>query len=189
MGAVEKLESVQVSGELEGDEKRLEELVRTQRGRVFGLCHSYADNRADADDLVQEVFLRAHRGLSGFRGDASLSTWTYRIAVNVCLNWVSSKKRLLEELPDDLVDRAPSPAERLSRSETSAAVREAVRKLPQRQRVTLVLRVYQELSHKEIADVMSCSVGTAKANFFFALKNLRKQLEAGSGRLFSGGGQ
>ena len=71
----------------------------------------------------------------------------------------------------------PSPSERLGRSETAEAVRGAVLQLPDRQRMTLVLRIYEELSHKEIADVMGCSIGTAKANFFFALKNLRKMLE------------
>ena len=137
-----------------------------------------------AEDLVQEVFLRAYRGLAGFRGEARLSTWVYRIAVNVCLNWVSSHKRQVEELPADLVDPGPSPVERLGRKQATAAVRAAVVKLPERQRLTLVLRVYQELTHKEIADIMDCSVGTVKANFFFAWKNRRKYLEAESSKLF-----
>ena len=169
------------------DETRtFDDLVRTHRGRVYGLCYRYAGNRADAEDLAQEVFLRAYRGLSGFRGEASLSTWVYRIAVNVCLNWVSSRKRRVEELPADLVDPGPSPMERLGRKEASAAVLTAVARLPERQRMTLVLRVYQELTHKEIGDIMDCPVGTAKANFFFALKNLRKYLEAESSKLFDG---
>jgi RNA polymerase sigma-70 factor (ECF subfamily) len=163
-----------------------DELVRTHRGRVYGLCYRYAGNAADAEDLAQEVFLRAYRGLPGFRAEASFSTWVYRIAVNVCLNWVSSRKRDDHELPPDLVDPGPSPVEQLSRREASAAVRRAVGKLPGKQRLTLVLRVYQELSHKEIAEVMGCPVGTAKANFFFALKNLRKQLQSESDKLFGG---
>jgi len=76
--------------------------------------------------------------------------------------------------------------ERLGRKETSAAVRTAVARLPERQRMTLVLRVYQELSHKEIGDIMDCPVGTAKANFFFALKNLRKYLETEESDFFNG---
>ena len=182
MSAAEKLEFV-----VETDETQaFDDLVRTHRGRVYGLCYRYAGNPADAEDLAQEVFLRAYRGLSGFRGEASLSTWVYRIAVNVCLNWVSSGKRRVEELPEDLVAPGPSPLERLGRKETSAAVRTAVARLPERQRMTLVLRVYQELSHKEIGDIMDCPVGTAKANFFFALKNLRKYLETEESDFFNG---
>jgi len=181
VSAAEKLEFV-----VETDASQtFDDLVRTHRGRVYGLCYRYAGNPADAEDLAQEVFLRAYRGLSGFRGEASLSTWIYRIAVNVCLNWISSRKRRVEELPADLADPGPSPMERLGRKETSEAVQTAVSRLPERQRMTLVLRVYQELSHKEIGDIMDCPVGTAKANFFFALKNLRKYLEAEESRLFN----
>jgi RNA polymerase sigma-70 factor (ECF subfamily) len=179
----EKLEFVVAP---QDDTRTFDELVRTHRGRVFGLCYRYAGNSADAEDLVQEVFLRAYRGLPGFRGEASLSTWVYRIAVNVCLNWVASNKRHVEEIPGDLVDPRPSPVERLGGKEASAAVRAAVGKLPEKQRMTLVLRVYQELTHKEVAEVMGCPVGTAKANFFFALKNLRKYLDSESGRFFDG---
>ena len=161
------------------DDTTFDELARTYRTRIFGLCYRYTGNRADAEDLVQDVFLRAYRGLGGFRGDSQLSTWLYRIAVNTCLSWVQKKRFVTEGLSETLPDPKPSPADRLGRRETASAVRTALSKLPERQRMTLVLRVYQELSHKEISEVMDCSVGTAKANFFFALKNLRKQLEHG----------
>ena len=161
-----------------GDEtETFEQLVRSHRRRVYGVCYRYVGNRADAEDLAQEVFLRAYRGLSGFRGEAGFSTWIYRITVNTCLSWLSSRKHTAEELPRELVDPGLSPAERLGRRETSELVQAAVLRLPDRQRMTLVLRVYEELTHKEIAEVMGCPVGTAKANFFFALKNLRKLLD------------
>ena len=186
MSAPEKLELVVAPPDEISETQTFDDLVREHRGSVYGLCYRYAGNRADAEDLAQEVFLRAYRGLSGFRGEASLSTWVYRIAVNVCLNWVSLRKRRVEELPADLVDPGLSPMERLGRKEATAAVHMAVARLPERQRLTLVLRVYQELTHKEIADIMDCPVGTAKANVFFALKNLRKYLEAEAGNLFDG---
>jgi RNA polymerase sigma-70 factor (ECF subfamily) len=191
VSAAEKLDFVVARRDDTGPDEpdkinRLDELVRSHRGRVFGLCYRYAGNRADAEDLVQETFLRAYRGLPGFRGDANLSTWVYRIAVNVCLNWVSTQKPRTEELSEELVDPSPSPAQQLGTNQTSAVVREAIGRLPERQRITLLLRVYQELSHKEISEVMDCPVGTAKANFFFALKNLRKQFESDSGKLAGG---
>ena len=105
VSVAEKLEFVVAP---QNETETFDELVRTHRGRVYGLCYRYSGNSADAEDLAQEVFLRAYRGLAGFRGDASLATWVYRIAVNVCLNWVSARPRPASELPHDLGDPAPS---------------------------------------------------------------------------------
>ena len=77
----ERMPSTESGGLSESE--RFEALVGAHRGKVYGLCYRYAGNAADAEDLTQEVFLRAFRGLPGFRGDANLSTWVYRIAVNV----------------------------------------------------------------------------------------------------------
>ena len=153
-----------------------ERLVRSERKNIYGLCYRYCGNHADAEDLTQEAFTRAFRGLSNFRGDSSFSTWMYRIAVNVCLNWVSSRKAITFELTDDVVDAKPTPVEQASKSETRSTVREAVSQLPEKQRMALVLRVYEELPHKEIAKIMECSVSTSKTHFFFALKNLKRKL-------------
>jgi RNA polymerase sigma-70 factor (ECF subfamily) len=164
---------------LSGDTEAFDALARAYRGRLLGLCFRYTGNREDADDVAQDALLRAYRGLAGFRGDASFRTWLYRIAVNACLNWTAARRwraapaEELEAIPDP----SPTPAERLARREEEGWVRRAVAGLPERQRITLLLRVYEDLSHKEIAEVMGCSVGTVKANFFFALKNLRKRLE------------
>jgi RNA polymerase sigma-70 factor (ECF subfamily) len=83
----------------------------------------------------------------------------------------------VEPLPEHLPDPAPGQIEGLSRSERSRTVREALAHLPEKQRMTLVLRTYHGLSHREISELMGSSIGTTKANFFFALRNLRKVLE------------
>ena len=155
-----------------------ESLLRGHRSRIRGICLRYTGNAADSEDLVQEAFLRAYRGLPNFRGESRFSTWLYRITVNVCLNWIASRKPRAEAISDDLEieDPGPSPSERLEDRQTAAAIREAVARLPERQRMTLVLRVYEDLSHREISEIMGGSVGTAKANLFFALKNLKKLL-------------
>jgi RNA polymerase sigma-70 factor (ECF subfamily) len=154
------------------------ELARTYRRRIFGTCYRYTANREDAEDLVQEVLLRVYRGLPEFRGEARFRTWLYKITANTCLSWVAGSRRAVRaSVPDDLVDPSPSPSERLYAREVAKSVRLAVQKLPGRQRMTLVLRVYEELSYREISEIMECPVGTAKANFFFALKNLKKYLE------------
>ena len=157
-------------------------VVERYRRPVYQVCYRFVSNHEDASDLSQDVFLRAFRGLKAFRGQAALSTWLYRIAVNACLNRVAVKKPLdgatSEPLETrDLVDvHADSPSERLLRDERGARVRAAIAQLPDKQRTTLILRTYQELSHQEIADVMGSSVGAVKANFFHALANLKKIL-------------
>jgi RNA polymerase sigma-70 factor (ECF subfamily) len=142
------------------------------------LCYRFVGNHEDASDLSQEVFLRAFRGLSRFRQQSSLSTWLYRIAVNVCLNRVSAKSLPSEPIEDrQIVDaRTPSPSERIMTAERAAKVRAAIAQLPRKQQAALVLRVYHELSHQEIASMLGSSVGAVKANFFHALGNLRKLL-------------
>jgi RNA polymerase sigma-70 factor, ECF subfamily len=145
---------------------------------VYQVCYRFAGNHEDASDLSQEAFVRAWRGLKKFRGQAALSTWLYRIAVNVCLNRVSRTKPEMEPLGDDrFVDQQTNePGSELIRGERALAVRRAIAELPDKQRATLILRTYHELSHQEIAQILGSSVGAVKANFFHALANLKKIL-------------
>ena len=128
--------------------------------------------------MSQDVFLRAYRGLRKFRGQSSLSTWLYRIGVNVCLNRVSIKTPPNEPIDSQqYVDtRNESPDERVLRDERAVRVRAAVARLPEKQRAALILRTYHDMSHQEIADVVGSSVGAVKANVFHALQNLKKLL-------------
>ena len=153
-------------------------IVERHRRAVYQLCYRFVSNHEDASDLSQDVFVRAFRGLKNFRGQSSLATWLYRIGVNVCLNRVSVKTPKTESIDDrQHVDtRSDSPADRVLRSERAERVRQAIAHLPTKQRATLVLRMYHEMSHQEIADVLGSSVGAVKANFFHALGNLKKLL-------------
>lgn len=153
-------------------------IVERHRRSVYLLCYRFVSNHEDASDLSQDVFLRAYRGLRSFRGQSSLATWLYRIGVNVCLNRVAAKKLPSESIDDrQFVDeRAESAPDRLLKNERGARVRAAIAQLPRKQRAALVLRMYHEMSHQEIADVLGSSVGAVKANFFHALGNLKKLL-------------
>jgi RNA polymerase sigma-70 factor, ECF subfamily len=156
-------------------------IVERHKRSVYQLCYRFVGNHEDASDLSQDVFLRAYRGLRSFRGQSSLGTWLYRIGVNVCLNRVNAKTPLAnatEPVDDQRVvdDRIESAPERLLREERGERVRAAIAALPRKQRVTLVLRMYHEMSHQEIADVLGSSVGAVKANFFHALNNLKRAL-------------
>src|SRR5439155_8406676 len=142
------------------------------------LCYRFVGNHEDASDLSQDVFIRAYRGLDRFRGQSSLGTWLYRIAVNVSLNKVSAKPPQTEPIDSrpHLDSRAVDPGAELIRGERAAQVRAAIACLPKKQRATVILRVYHELSHEEIAGVLGRSVGAVKANFFHALGNLKRLL-------------
>ena len=104
--------------------------------------------------------------------------------MNTCLNFRSSRRAVTEELPAAIEDRASSALSRLQGEEEARRVRRAVGRLPERQRATLILKVYHELTHQEVAQILGSSVGTVKANLFHALGNLRKLLgRADSGSL------
>jgi RNA polymerase sigma-70 factor (ECF subfamily) len=153
-------------------------IVERHRHTVYQLCYRFVGNHEDASDLAQDVFLRAYRGLGKFRGQSTLATWLHRIAVNVSLNRVSAKTLPTEPIDEQqYVDtRAASATDRLLQDERAALVRRAIADLPSRQRTTLILRMYHEMSHQEIANALGSSVGAVKANFFHALNNLKKLL-------------
>jgi RNA polymerase sigma-70 factor, ECF subfamily len=166
---------------LAGDRTAFDVLVARHQKAVYQLCYRFVPHHDDASDLAQDVFVRAWKGLSRFKGDAAFTTWLYRITVNVCLSRVTAKRPInapveeLERLEDVQTD---APGTSLRRAERAEAVRRAIHALPEKQRATLVLRIYHELPHQQIAEILGSSVGAVKANFFHALGNLRKLLGA-----------
>jgi len=166
---------------LDGDATAFDIIVERHKRSVYQLCYRFVGNHEDASDLSQDVFLRAYRGMRGFRGRSTLATWLYRIGVNVCLNRVSAKATLgtlTEPIAErQFIDiRAESPSQLMLKDERAARVRAAIAQLPRKQRATLILRTYHEMSHQEIADALGSTVGAVKANFFHALRNLKKLL-------------
>jgi len=138
-----------------GEREAFDRLVEKYQRDVYRLCYRYVNNHQDANDMAQEVFLKAYRALDRFRGDSSFSTWLYRIAVNTCLNFRASRKPEAAELPEALADK--------------------------KQRATLILKIYHDLTHEEVSAILGSTVGTVKANLFHALGNLRKMLVAEAG--------
>jgi RNA polymerase sigma-70 factor, ECF subfamily len=162
-----------------GRREAFDELVVRHRRAVYQLCHRFVGNHEDAADLAQDVFLRAYRALPQFKGDAAVGTWLHRIAVNVCLNKVGGRANRTEAIDERRAppSREPDAMSRLLSSERAGQVRAAVARLPPKQRATLILRVYQELPHQEIARILGSSVGAVKANFFHALHNLKRLMQ------------
>jgi RNA polymerase sigma-70 factor (ECF subfamily) len=178
VAAPERDDQSLVAASQAGDRDAFDEIVERHRRAVYQVCYRFVNNHEDASDLTQETFVRAWKGVRNFKGEAALSTWLYRIAVNVSLNRVSAKQLPTEPIETDrFVDtRADAPGASLYREERKAAVRRAIAELPDKQRAALILRTYHDMSHQEIADVLGTSVGAVKANFFHALANLKKIL-------------
>jgi RNA polymerase sigma-70 factor (ECF subfamily) len=172
---------------LAGRRDAFDVLVERHQRHVYQLCYRFAGNHEDASDLAQDVFIRAYRGLARFKGEASLGTWLHRIGVNVCLNRVGTKtpkpaalEPLLAASDERIAAMEESADAAVLRGERAGQVRAAIARLPKKQRATLILRVYHELPHEEIAGILGSSVGAVKANFFHALRNLEKLMrEAG----------
>jgi RNA polymerase sigma-70 factor, ECF subfamily len=163
---------------LRGERSAFDRLVERYQRDVYRLCYRYVNNHHDASDLAQEVFLKAYRALGRFRGDSSFSTWLYRISVNTCLNFRAARRLPAAELPEHIADERQGALDGLERDERSRQVRQAVTRLPDRQRATLILKIFHDLTHEEVAGILGTSVGTVKANLFHALANLRKLLAA-----------
>ena len=163
-----------------GRREAFDVIVERHRRPVYQLCYRFVGNHEDAADLAQDVFVRAFKGLRNFKGDSALATWLYRVGVNACLNRAAIKRPQTEpiEAVQHVDTRAVDPLDRVVRGEQAAVVRRAIRRLPPRQRATLMLRVYQDLSHDEIARILGSSVGAVKANFFHALGNLKRLIQS-----------
>ena len=163
---------------LAGQREAFDAIVDRHQRQVYQLCYRFVGNHEDASDLAQDVFIRAYRGLHSFKGQSAFSTWLYRIGVNVCLNRVGARAQKWTTLdaadqPDVREERADT---KILRAERAAVVRAAIARLPKKQRTALILRVYHELPHDQIAAIVGTSVGAVKANFFHALANLKKLL-------------
>jgi RNA polymerase sigma-70 factor (ECF subfamily) len=161
-----------------GDERAFDLLVEEHRRDVYRLSHRLLRNHADADDLAQETFLRAYRSLARFRGESVFRTWLTRIVLNLVADRRKSRATRqqvsLEDVPEKDLPR--TPASTFAGPILEEVLHRAVSQLPSRQKETLILRIFQEMKFQEIAAVMGCTVGTAKANFFHALKGLRDRV-------------
>ena len=157
-------------------------LVEQYKRPLYALAYDLTGNHHDAEDLSQEVFIKAYRGMDGFRGEAQVYSWLYRIAVNTFLNKRRKKALRFRQLWDDFSQRpsddGPHPeTDRQAEAEVIRGhVEAALRKLSPRERTAFVLRHYQDLSLREVADTMDVAEGTVKSLLFRAAKKLRTAL-------------
>ena len=187
-----------VARSMAGDNDSFNQLVRRWERPIFALAYRTLGREEDARDVCQETFLRAFRALSGFKGEAKFSSWLYRIALNLCRDWIRREKRApLVAIPDGMdaqelaIDRreTASVEDLAARAELSREVAAAMELLPAEQRTAIILKEYHGLTFQEIADLMSCPLSTAKTRVYQGLTSLRGHLTPleGLGTAHAGG--
>jgi RNA polymerase sigma-70 factor (ECF subfamily) len=191
IASMENTDKSLIDAHCQGDPAAFGELVRRYGDGVLGYLIKMSGNREQAEDLFHETFKRVHEKAHTFRGP-QFKGWLFRIATNVALDGIRRSKRtkaisLNQQLDYDnpnseqlsavvMADNSNNPSEQASKAEQTEQVRQAIRSLPSRQRATLVLAYYQQLSYTNVAEVMGCSVGTVKTQMFRALRTLADKL-------------
>jgi len=165
-----------------GDREAFGELVTRYQKKIYFLVLRFTGDGDEAWDISQEVFLRAYRGVENFRGGSSFKTWLYTIANNLLKNHCRrTGRRQFVPLDDREIPVEGDAMERVLTREMAETLRSAVEELPYKQRMALLLRVYDGLSHREIGEVLDCSEGSVKVNFHHALNGLRKKIKPDAG--------
>jgi RNA polymerase sigma-70 factor (ECF subfamily) len=167
-----------------GDAESFNQLILRWERPIYALAYRVIGREEDARDVCQETFLRAFRGLSAFKGQAKFSSWLYRIALNLCRDWIRREKRTpVVPTPEgvDVLDlavdeRSESIEDYVSRRDLSRAVARAMQALPEEQRTAIILKEYQGLTFQEIADLLGCPLSTVKTRLYQGLSVLRRQL-------------
>jgi RNA polymerase sigma-70 factor (ECF subfamily) len=160
-----------------GERRAFDELVRRHQRSIWRVARRYVRNDADASDVAQQTFVRAFRALDGFRGAASVRSWLYRIAINLSLNHMRDRGREQPaEIDEDRLPIGATGAQRLIDGEDAARMREAISELPPKQKMVLELRIFDELSFREVAELADCTENAAKVNFHYAVKRLKELL-------------
>ena len=171
-----------------GDKKAFDILVRKYQFKLTKLISRYVHDPSEVMDVAQEAFLKAYRALPGFRGESAFYTWLYRIGVNTAKNHLISQGRKPPNVDIDAEDASyfegeselkdyATPERLLVRDEIENTVRNAIEKLPEDLRVAITLRELDGLSYEEIAERMSCPVGTVRSRIFRAREAINNKLK------------
>jgi RNA polymerase sigma factor (sigma-70 family) len=155
------------------------EFIRLFQRPVYYYVRRMVLSHDDADDLTQQVFIKAWKGLDGFRGDSKLSTWLYRIAHNECISFLRSSKRILDVDIADMDHALGSALQAdvlFSGDEIQAKLQTAIASLPEKQKAVFIMRYYDELKYEEMSEITGTSVGALKASYHHAVQKIETYL-------------
>lgn len=156
-----------------GDARAYGELVERHQARVFATLRKITGDPDLAMDLAQDAFIRAWERLDRFEGRSAFSTWLYRIAVRLAYDALEHARRTAGRLDRDVADPAPGPDRHAERSVDAAELERRIAELPDMQRAVLVLRTYEELPYREIAEILGTTETSARVSFHYAITKLR----------------
>lgn len=168
-----------------GDQNAFKQLFEEYQHLVFNISYRMSGNQEEAEDATQDVFIKIYHAIGKFRGEAKLSSWIYRIAVNTCLkrerrkkleNWVSLEFLFQEKKTLQPVSPEKTPDQQIEMAEKERIVQKAIQSLPDRQKAALILQRYENLSYKEIATAMEISLSAVESLLHRGKENLTKKL-------------
>lgn len=169
---------------LNGDIEKFSYFIKEFQNEIFNLCFSIVKNRDDALDLTQEAFFLAYKNLKKFKGESSFSTWIYRIAYNLSINFVKKKGQILtildkdeDEMEFQIEDTKSSVWEEIEKEERIKIVNECLNKLKDFDRLIIELREINNLTYEELSKILSLPIGTIKSRLFRARDKLKKEIE------------
>jgi RNA polymerase sigma-70 factor (ECF subfamily) len=172
-----------------GDEDAFEILVNRHQTSILNLIYRFIGDRTQAKDLAQEVFLRVWQSAKSYEPKAKFTTWIYKITTNLCLNEIKSARRRRwfpfhrsdedseRSVEETLSDGSPTAEDLLLEAERNRQISEALRSLPENQRMALILKRYDDLSYQEIAQIIGCSVSAVESLLVRAKRNLQEKLK------------
>jgi RNA polymerase sigma factor (sigma-70 family) len=150
-------------------------LVRLYQQRVYWHVRKMVIDHDDADDLTQEVFIKVHKAIDGFREDSQLFTWIYRIATNECLTFLNRKKRRfflpLEDIGPELSNKIDTASD-IGGDEIQKKLQKALLKLPDKQRLVFNMKYFEDMGYEEMSEITQTSVGALKASYHHAVKKI-----------------
>ncbi|MEX0314390.1 MAG: RNA polymerase sigma factor [Allomuricauda sp.] len=165
----------------ESQARAFEVLVNTYKERLYWHIRRIVLNHDDADDVLQNTFIKVYRNIEGFKGDSKLYSWMYRIATNESLTFLKQKSKKLgvsdEELKTAMIENLQSDVY-FEGSEIQLKLQKALATLPDKQRLVFTMKYYQEMKYDEISEVLETSVGALKASYHLAVKKIETYLKA-----------
>lgn len=180
----------------QGNVEAFEELTSSYYSKVYNICYKMLNNADDAIEQAQETFIKAYKYIKDFKGNCSLSTWLYRIATNVCLDFLrkNKNKRTISleqntyddlQIKDSLVSDKPGPEKVAETNAQKLAIREAMAKMNENNRIVIILRDFMGLSYEEISETIKAPTGTVKSRISRARSELRDLLCKDKEHLFT----
>ena len=183
----EQLDEDLVARVQRGDKSAFDFLVIKYQHKIIQLVNGYIKDPSEAQDVAQEVFLKAYRALGSFRGEAAFYTWLYRIAINTAKNYLLSRSRRSSSFEVDIqdaeaIENAPqlqgmdTPERHLLNEEIVDTIKTTIENLPEEMRIAIMLREFEGMSYEEIAVAMDCPVGTVRSRIFRAREAIDSKL-------------